>query len=498
MYFFLKEFYMNRLLLITTLALAMSMPVYAAQYTNTGNARYAAPQFTRGGHATQVVAESEQDSKQVLPIQLNGDEGEYDSASGDFYLAGNVKIRQGQEEITTPLAYGNMKTGDVWLEQGGAMSNPGMRMEGKWIHYNFNTKTGAIKEISGEAEKEWYKAPSANIYADHTALEEGGILSRCPAKEHPPCLSIEAKKFEVYPHDKIVAHDVKVLVRGKQVYSRKLWVKDMEGGGTRILPRIGYSGHGNGAYIKLDGEWHFNEKTSAEAELVQYEKAGFKPNFALKQNERNFTVKLSDGWEENDDDWYKKENNVRVDYKPHYFMDGVPLTYSGYFEAGKWTNDATGRDSNRTEGALYLNHDPIHLFNSENTVLNLTLGKKWAHESDSDASSSTKLYYATLGQKLGKRLVTWVGYYYEDVTSSLFDLGQPDMEKEVRNGLSYTLDDRNTLTIVNRYDVGGGHQFETNYRWLHEFCCWALEVEYQQKQYEDEDHLRVYYYFYNI
>ena len=491
---------MNRLLLTTALALSFAVPAYAAQYTNTGSQRYDVPEFDRAKYAAQVVQAPvrEQESQQVAPIQLNGTKGEYDSASGDFYLAGDVVITQGEERITTELAYGNVKSGDVWLEQGGTLEEPGTTIQGQWVHYNFNTKTGEIKEISGSSEKEWYSARSAHIYADHTALEEGGVLSRCPAKLHPPCLSVQASRFEIYPQEKIVAHDVKVFVRGKQIYSRKLWVKDVKSGGTRILPRVGYAGDDNGAYIKLDGEWHFSEKTSASAELVQYEKAGFKPNYALKQNERNFSAELSDGWAEDDDDWYKKEHNVRLDYKPHYFMDGVPITYSGYFEAGKWTNDETGKDSNRREGAVYLNHDPIYLFNSQKTILNLTMGRKWAHESSSDEDSSTNLYYATLGHKLTDNLTTWVGYYHEDLTSALFDLGQPDMEKELRNGLSYDLDDRNTFTVVNRYDVGGGHQFETNYRWLHHFCCWALEVEYQQKQYEDEDHLRVYYYFYNI
>ncbi len=489
---------MNKLLLTTALALTLTVPAYAAQYTNTGFDRYAVPKFDRVLQVDRNAKRDEQESQQVVPLQLTGDKGEYDSASGDFYLSGKVIITHGVEKVTTELAYGNVKTGDVWLEQGGTLEEPGTKLEGKWVHYNFNKKIGEIKEVSGTSAKEWYSAPKANIYADRTVLEEGGVLSRCPAKEHPPCLSVQANRFEIYPDEKIIAHDVKVFVRGKQIYSRKLWVKNMEGEGTRILPRFGYAGDNNGAYVKLDADWHFTEKTSASVGLIQYEKAGFKPNFSLKQDERNFSVVLSDGWQEDNNDWYKKETNLRLDYKPHYFMKGVPINYTGYFEVGKWTNDETGKDSRRREAALYLNHDPIFLFNSPNTVLNLTIGKKWAHESTSDDSSSTMLYYATLGQKLGEKLTTWVGYYQEDQTSSLFNLGQPDMEKEVRNGLSYAFDERNTFTIVNRYDVGKGHQYETNYRWLHKFCCWALELEYQQKQYEDKDHLKIYYYFYNI
>ena len=85
-----------------------------------------------------------------LPISFTGDKAEYDSVSGDFYLSGNVVITQGREKLVTNYAQGNMKTGDVWLEQGGSIVEPDSTLSGKWAHYNFNTKTGEIKEIIGK------------------------------------------------------------------------------------------------------------------------------------------------------------------------------------------------------------------------------------------------------------------------------------------------------------------------------------------------------------
>ena len=107
------------------------------------------------------------------------------------------------------------------------------------------------------------------------------------------------------------------------------------------------------------------------------------------------------------------------------------------------------------------------------------------------------MYYATLGQKISDKWRTWAGYYQEDETSSVFDLGQPDMAKELRNGIQYKPDDRNTFTIINRFDLEKGKQYETDYRWLHRFCCWAIEFEYQKEIYEDDDTFRVKYYFLN-
>ena len=72
------------------------------------------------------------------------------------------------------------------------------------------------------------------------------------------------------------------------------------------------------------------------------------------------------------------------------------------------------------------------------------------------------------------------------------------MARELRNGLSFKLDDKNTFTIVNRYDLGKHSNYETNYRWTHRFCCWALEFEYEQEHYKGgSNKFRVRYNFLN-
>ena len=490
------------MLLAATLAASICVPVYA-NYDNSGDAVYDAPEFDRDVNEMQVIEPTEKEKNfaatQQLPIKLTGDKAEYDSVSGDFYLQGNVVITQGRERLETTYAKGNMKTGDVWLEQGGTIVEPGTAMTGKWAYYNFNTKNGEIKEITGKSAKDWYVAPRATIHPDKMVMDEGGTMSRCPAVEHVPCLSITAKTFEIYPKQKIEAKDVKVYIKGKHGYSRDTWVRTLnESNKTRIVPRLGYDGSDNGAFIKIDAEWNFGEKTKATADLPYYTEAEFKPMLGLEHDERNFKVAYKNGWEEDDEDWYEKQNNWRLDYKRHHIIDGIPLSYSGYFEYGLWKNDRTGRKSWHKEYAAYLHHDPIYLFGSKNTVLHLTTGKKWVHESYTGDTVSTDMYYATLAQKLGRKWDTWVGYHREDITSTLFDIGQPDMAKELRNGLRWKPDDKNTFTVVNRYDVGKHNQYETNYRWLHRFCCWALEFEFEKDHVDGDKEFKVYYYFYNL
>ena len=493
---------MKKMFLAAALAASMCVPAYASFDDNSDASIYAVPVYDEDLNSAKVVEKSEREENKgkVLPIKFTGDKAEYDSVSGDFHLSGNVVIVQGLEKLVTDHAHGNMKTGDVWLEQGGTVIEPGNTTTGKWIHYNFNNKTGEIKEIIGNGQKEWFNAPHAIIQPDKMVMDEGGVMSRCPSKEHPPCLSVEAKSFEFYPKEKIVAHDVKVFVRGKHVYSRDIWVNEFDDRKTSIMPRVGYAGHDNGTYIKLDAGWQFNEKTSANAEFVRYKKAGYKPMYSLNHNERNFKLTYKNGWEEDDDVWYKKQNNWKFSYKPHHFIDGLPLSYSGYFEYGLWEKEGKRkkRKSWHKEYAVFLAHDPIYLFNSKNTVLNLKFGRKWVHESYNGETEQTDVYSIKLAQKISGKWDTWVGWHREDETSTLFNIGQPDMAKEVRNGLRWRPDDKNTFTILNRYDIGKGHQYSTRYTWEHKFCCFTLALEYEQEQYENDSSRRIVYYFDNL
>lgn len=504
---------MKKTFLITALAVGMCLPVYAEQFTNDVDQRYDSPVFMDEEEENTVNAavepkkstEIKKEADNPLPINMSAEHAEYDSVSGDFHVSGNVVITQGTEKLLTTYAVGNMKTGDVWLEQGGTLIEPKSNMHGKWVHYNFNNKTGEIKEITGTSLKDIYDAPHATIYPDKIVMDEGGRTSRCPSVKHPPCLSVTAKTFEIYPKEKMVAHDVKVYVRGKHVYSRDLWVNNFnDDGKTKIMPRVGYDGSDNGFYVKLEVSQPVSEKTMVSVDLPKYSKAGYKPVYKINHNERNFSISYMHGWDEDDGDWYKKQNTWRFNYKNHHIIDGLPLSYSAYYEYGLWNRwyENTGRSGRKSwhkEYAVYLNHDPIYLFNSKNTVLNLTVGKKWVNESVTGDTRSTDMYYATLGQKLTPQWRTWLGYYREKETSALFDLGQPDMEIELRNGLQWTPDSKNIVSVVNRYDLSKHRNYETDYRWLHKFCCWALEFTYEKSFNDDDDNsFKVMYYFYNL
>lgn len=457
-----------------------------------------------------------------MPVIVKGDHVEYENGTGDFVATGKVKLGQGPTELSTNYAFGNMKTGDIYLLEGGTIMEPGNRTEGKWAHYNYNTKTGEMKEVKGRGFKDSYTAPHVMLMPDKLIADQGGTTTRCTAKEHTPCLHVKAKTLEIYPKEKIVAHDVKVYMKGLHVYSRKLWINDLNKERSNFLrPSFGWNGGDNGFYGKLSFDEQLSKKDSVSADLYQYSRAGFKPEYKFHHYEKNWDFRYFNGWQEDDDWWYHKQNDFRFRYKPHHFIKGIPLTISANYEYGLWSkwnpkNDKTrtfnytglggkaGTKSWHREYAYYVNHDPIKIFGPD-TTLHLTYGRKWVHESLSDENRITNMYYQTLRQKVGSNLNLWVSNLRENKTSSLFDLSSSDMDREFRAGAQYRFGKNDTFSIVNRYDYQKHEQYQTTYTWFHRFCCWAFEVSYEKnwhtydnpRRNDDARKLMFHFFFYN-
>lgn len=451
----------------------------------------------------------EKDAKAGAPIKLDADRAEYDQESGNFFAEGNVVLRQNGQVIRTDYAEGNMKTGDVYLKNGGSLTEEDTIMHVEWAKYNFLQKTGELTKIDGSNRDklEWYRSEDAVIRNGKVVCEHGAVVSKCPSVKHPPCLSVVAKHFEIIPNDKMIAKDCWVLVRGKRVMHRNRWINDLtKQRQTMIHPRIGYDSD-KGMKYELVIDQPLWKNAIAGGNITYYGHDHYKPNFWMKQDFKDFVVGISNGWQEDDGDWYKKQTNWTLNWKRHRLIKGLPLTYSAYVEHGLWKRQYDGYDprygkysprSWHTEYGAYLYHDPIHLFGSERNSLNLYVGKKWVRESLTDIHSTTNTYGATFNQKIGNNLLAWVGYYDEKVQDNrLFDIGQADMAKELRFGAKYTTHNkRDEFTGIYRLNTKNGkyydgyrygHRYEYDLTWVHHFCCWDLVTTYE-REFAKRDH----------
>ena len=481
----------KQILLTGFLTLSVASTAFAGSYYSGGKiSDRKGPSFeTEESYPAQDISAaprlSEDGQTQVLPIVLYGDNVLYHKDTGDFSATGNVRVLQGQQTLYTTKVEGNLKSGDVFLKTGGRLTEPDAKMSGEWLHYNFNNKTGEIKKISGISGKDIFKADHAIIMPEVITLDDGGQVTRCPAVEHDPCVLVTAKKVEIYPKEKMVAHDVKVFIKGKHVYSRDLLVSRFEGEDSQsFAPKLGYSDN-DGFKIKFHYEYNFNERLAAVGDFDYYDKDGYRPMYGVQYDTKTYYAKIQDGWaEDSDDNWIKKQSDIVLGLKNQRISQDLPLTYSAYYNHGLWKEN--GIRSWHTEYGVLVNHDRIYFNDDKNLFLDLGIGAKHKEESYDDYSTNTMLYKATVGKKFDERWNVWSSYYWEKADDDLFQYNRPDMSEELQNGVTYNFDKKNSLTFVNRSDLGNGDLYEQDWRYTHNFCCFQIEIEYRDEKHDGD------------
>ena len=429
----------------------------------------------------------------TLPIILYGDHVIYHQDTGAFTANGNVRIYQGKQRIYTTLVEGNMKSGDVYLKDGGKLVEGDTATKGQWVHYNFNTKSGTIKKLSGNSGPDFFRADEGTIYPDRIELNKGASTTRCPAIHHTPCLEIRAGKVVMYPGDKLIAYDVKVYVKGKHIYSRDRIISNLSEENKQgvIIPHIGYDSD-HGMEFEYNYEHVFGINDTANADMKYYTKIGWRPMYSYKHDAKNFYVKVENGYDEDgDNNWIKKQTDVLIGYKSHKFTDKLPLNYSMYYEHGLWSSNTT--KSWHTAYGVFINHDRIHPGGDQTLFLDLGVGHKWVNESLTDKTSKTMLYKATLGKEFKDGWNTWTGYYWQRNQDEIFAYGAADMAREIQWGLKKKFDENNDLAFITRYDDGNNSLYNYTVRYTHNFCCWRLIVEYIDQQYKHDHEINIKY-----
>ena len=455
-------------------------------------------------------------TEENLPLVITGDDAQYANESGDFIIEGNVSLQQGTTRLVSTKAVGNAKTGDVWLLDGGTLQEQTNRVNVRWAHYNFNHKTGELRQLKGisspgadSSKQDFYEAPHGIIENGMFIIDQGGVTTRCPAVQHPPCLAIKAKTITIVPNDRIIARGVQVFVKDKHIYSRDVWINDLKKTKNAISPRIGWK-NDMGYYISVNyehpiGNPLLKNPTVFSMHQAYYTQSKYKPFYSIRHDEPDFYVRLNDGYVYDSDNdlidegiWLHKKTDWGLFLKPHRIAKGIPLTYEAGITHGSWKYTNEAWSSWHTEKTITLRHDRIHLFGGKKLYLDLMMGRRWTNESlDNEVtraygkSLSTNIYHGTLGFRFSDKWNIWETYHNEHKTSYLFSLGQPDFSREWRTGIAWTPDDRNSFVIVNRHNSDRGSwsrgNYSTTFSWSHRFCCEGFTVTYERKHYKHDN-----------
>lgn len=459
---------------------------------------------------------NEKTDTQPLPLIIKGDDAQYSSESGDFIIEGNVRLKQGLTNVTSTKAVGNANTGDIWLLEGGTLQEPTNRVNARWAHYNFNKETGELLHLKGASSAnprsgkfDYYEAPHGLIEHGMLIMDQGGMSTRCPAVKHHPCVSVKAKTITIIPNDRIIARGVQVFVKGKHVYSRDVWINELNKENKQIKPRIGWDNE-RGWYASLEysrpiGNPLLKNPTTFYMEQIFYTKSKYKPFYGITHDRRDFYVRVNSGYVYDSDNdeldegiWLQKKIDWGLFLKPHRIAKGLPLSIDGYITHGLWKYSNQNWESWHTEKAVFLRHDRFYPLGGKKLYMDLMVGRKWIHESlNNDTtrrygnSLNTNIYHGTLGYRFSNKWNIWTTYHNEHRTSYLFSKDQPSFVKDLSVGIAWNPDQHNAFTIINRRNLDSETHthgnYTTTFTWRHRFCCELLTVSYEKKHYNHEN-----------
>lgn len=463
---------------------------------------------------------------QPLPLIIKGNDAQYSSESGDFIIEGNVRLKQGLTNVTSTKAVGNANTGDIWLLEGGTLQEPTNRVNARWAHYNFNKETGELLHLKGASSAnprsgkfDYYEAPHGLIEHGMLIMDQGGMSTRCPAVKHPPCVSVKAKTITIIPNDRIIARGVQVFVKGVHVYSRDVWINELNKENKQTKPRIGWDDE-KGWYVALEysrpiGNPRLKNPTTFYMDQIYYTKSKYKPFYGITHDRKDFYVRVNTGYVYDSDNdmldegiWLQKKIDWGLFLRPHRIAKGLPLSFDGYITHGLWKYSNRDWQSWHTEGAVYLRHDRLYPLGGKKLYMDLMVGRKWIHESYGNFrtwdrvnrvyrrygnSLNTNIYHGTLGYRFSNKWNVWTTYHNEHKTSYLFSKGQPSFVKDLSIGIAWNPDKHNSFTIVNRRNLDSETRtygnYTTTFTWRHRFCCELLSVSYEKRYYDtNKDH----------
>lgn len=442
--------------------------------------------------AQEAVPATAQNGKPIIgdPVQgptlIEADQVYFSNQSGDMFAKGNVKITQNQDTILTDYMRGNQQKTTIWVDGSATLIQPDTKITGNGLAYNYNAKTGVISMANGVVREQ--QAPSVGtrpgsgnvkqsfFTGQKVELSPGYLVASeatytgCELKT--PDYHMSADKVEIWPGDKMIAHNAKFWIGDTVVYATSRYEKKLNEGEISPFPSIGYDGD-DGVYIRQSLQYPIADNLKAYANLEYYTKAGFKPNYGVKWDKSDYYFAITAGDYNDDDVWIEKKPEFKFGV-PTRRIGILPLSY--YFTAsyGKWTEE--NRTSWHQEYELYFTHDPIPL--DKEKSLNLYLGTGVEHIRESlDRSSVTSLKFdSTLGKVWTPKLSTYVGYHYVQNQSSVFTYDTADVATELAAGLSYKLDNQNTVSYHHSYDLDAQKTFSRTYGLSHTVHCWAINT----------------------
>ena len=416
------------------------------------------------------------------PAVVKADKLHYNQTTGDVEAFGQVDIRHMMDTYQTEYVYGNTISQKYVVPGEVTWKSPTTHLKAERADYDAKTAIGHFENLSGWDSNTYYFQGASGIYdrnGNHMIVENGYFTTR-HAVAKVPDYRIEADSIDIYPGDKYVAHNVRLMAKNTVLITLSTYkgsLKHERVSLWSLLPRPvfdsdnGFGLH-NAIAIPLDGDANL----TFYMENSWYTKAGYKPDIGLQYDTSIGSLRFHYAEKEsttNDDGgiWVKKRPSLEFDSK-HFYLFGSRFYVGADGEIGYW-------EEGRVKGAYkgfdaYISGDPWKLGKFMNFSWRAGYAKDYYSYHGGNIRENT--YYSVGLSGHYRSVDAWIHYTNRELdgyTPYRYDSYTSD--KPVDLGFRVQPTHNDAFSLAWTIDVSNGqlnHRYWTYYRDMHSFYAW--------------------------
>lgn len=416
------------------------------------------------------------------PATVVADKMRYNDTTGEVAAFGRVEIKHMMDTYQTEYVYGNTISQKYVVPGELVWKNPTTDLKAARADYDAKAAVGHFEKVSGWDSGTYYFQGESGTYdknANHIVIEHGYFTTK-HAVAKVPDYRIEADSIDIYPGDKYIAHNVRLMAKNTVLVTLSTYKGSLQKkrfSPFTLIPSPMFDGdNGFGLHNRIEIPLDADMNLTAYMENRWYTKAGYKPDVGVRYQTPvgglNFHYAEVES-STNDDGgiWVKKRPSLEFDSK-HFYLGGSRFYVGAKGEIGYWEEDRV-KGQHKSYDA-YISGDPWKI--GKFMRFSWRAGYMRDYYSYNGGNIRKNTYYS-MGLSGGYRSVQgWIRYTDRELdgfTPYRYDSYTSDKPLDFGVRVQPTKNDAFSLawTVDTKYGRLN-HRYWTYYRDLHSFYAW--------------------------